>query len=457
MKILNFKFYLLALFTFSTLIFYNQAYCMTIKKTNKDIWKAIEDNDFYMVKKIVMTKGFNADQKILENWTLLHHACKKGNYKIVKLLLEKGARKSLAITDQLGQTPLFWACVNNRFQIVQLLLSDDKAIEFVNIPNNNDETPLYWACLNNRPKMVSLLLEKGAQRSVNKANSNDKTPLDVALFKKNPEIVKLLILFGANMDLAARLKAKEIPEIKKLFDITKRFDRCARLGGGSYYFDEFLIKFAEKDPVMSSFLDELKKSKRADIVKNTTDIWTAIFKDKDEAIKIINESDFDANEINCTGETLLFKVTSINYYDTQILELLLEKGAKESINKKYIGQTPLYNACFHNYFDIAKLLIKNNAFVNTFSEYLGIKCYPILWACYNNNLPLVELLLENGAKDSVNIATKDYTPIILAKINKNEKMVEILLKYGATLDETSPLLTTPKPSKWYLVGLDSKP
>lgn len=83
------------------------------------------------------------------------------------------------IKDDLGWTPLHFACMKGDQNCVKLLL-DRHANP--NIINNKDATPLYTATVYNKTNCVKLLLEYGV----------DTLITDPILLKINPEIKALI-------------------------------------------------------------------------------------------------------------------------------------------------------------------------------------------------------------------------------------------------------------------------
>lgn len=60
-------------------------------------------------------------------------------------------------------------------------------------------TPLHWAALRNKPDLVRVLLKLGAD--CEQRDARDRTPYELASARKSTEAAKLLDLRGSTMNL----------------------------------------------------------------------------------------------------------------------------------------------------------------------------------------------------------------------------------------------------------------
>jgi ankyrin repeat protein len=136
--------------------------------------------------------------------TPINVACAKGYKKIVELLLKNGA--DINAKDKNGKTPLRIACENkkenkNNEEILRLLLSH-KDID-VSIGNDKNETPLHYACLYDKEEIVKLLLPYYTKKTIDKVDIKDRTALHYFAAgggNKNNKIAELLINKGADVN-----------------------------------------------------------------------------------------------------------------------------------------------------------------------------------------------------------------------------------------------------------------
>lgn len=90
-----------------------------------------------------------------KNLTALHLACFSESYAMTKLLIDKGAQKSINQICQ-GYTPLYIAVVYNNRDIARLLL-ENGANQSLSIETQNGQTPLSTAERKGHSDMVTLL------------------------------------------------------------------------------------------------------------------------------------------------------------------------------------------------------------------------------------------------------------------------------------------------------------
>ena len=122
--------------------------------------------------------------------TLLHHACWNGWYDVAKTLVEKYECDPNA-TDDVGSTPLHWAC-HCSAEIVKYLVLNRRCDP--SCRNRYGSTPLHWACRSKQPdiEMVRFLVEdQRCDPSVAQLGGN--TPLHFACTIGSLEIVQFLL------------------------------------------------------------------------------------------------------------------------------------------------------------------------------------------------------------------------------------------------------------------------
>ncbi|XKL65625.1 hypothetical protein PGB90_009045 [Kerria lacca] len=139
--------------------------------------------------------------------TALHKAAIKGDIKLVKSLLRRGANPNHQ--DYAGWTPLHEACIRGWYNVAQALL---KAGANANTPGLHNVTALHDATAWSHISLVKLLLKYGA----NLTSKNDKgdTPLALASgtvrnYLENhgfiPELIKILILLYGYTEFFTKL------------------------------------------------------------------------------------------------------------------------------------------------------------------------------------------------------------------------------------------------------------
>lgn len=81
--------------------------------------------------------------------------------------------------DENDNTALHMASANGHLDILLFILSQPVSSQLVNTPNLQGNTPLHWAVLNRRYEVISALVNFGAICSCE--NVFNETPVDVAI------------------------------------------------------------------------------------------------------------------------------------------------------------------------------------------------------------------------------------------------------------------------------------
>jgi hypothetical protein len=113
----------------------------------------------------------------------------------------------------------------------------------------------------------------------------------------------------------------------------------------------------------------------------------------------------------------------------QGVEKRLAAGAPVNILDEY-GYTPLIHAAVTNRYDVAALLLKNNAQ----TDLIDITGSTALhWAVDNNNIEMCKLLLQYGANPNA-YSANGQPPLFYPLVRKNRELIDLLLKHGANFE-----------------------
>lgn len=121
--------------------------------------------------------------------TPLSHAAEKGHTEVVEQLLETG-RVKLDSTDNAGRTPLFYASLHLRDDIVRLLLKAEAKINHV---DENGRTPMSHVAEMGKATMVQTLLD--AKADIEVRDKSGKTAIFHAV-QNNQDVVVDMLLKG---------------------------------------------------------------------------------------------------------------------------------------------------------------------------------------------------------------------------------------------------------------------
>ena len=118
--------------------------------------------------------------------TPLHIASELGYVKIVRELLENGAKSMINQPEKTGCTPLTLACMTDHRETATCLIIYGAAINF-----DRAFPPLHAAALMGYTDLVRMLLDRGAY--VNLIDMKGETALHYAAYKSHKQIVQLLL------------------------------------------------------------------------------------------------------------------------------------------------------------------------------------------------------------------------------------------------------------------------
>ncbi len=128
------------------------------------------------------------------------------------------------------------------------------------------------------------------------------------------------------------------------------------------------------------------------------------------------------------GLTALHEASRLGY--TEIVQLLVGKGANVNLRMEQVGFTPLLLAIEN--IKIVRFLIENGADVNAKDDILGIT--PLQYAVASGNKEITELLLASGADVNSKEKAFDTTSLHSAVTEGHTEIVELLLANGADTD-----------------------
>lgn len=140
--------------------------------------------------------------------SLLHIACEWGSKHAVEYLIT--TRKcDINATNDVGETPLHFACRHERVEIVALLLKTGRC-NTLNKLNLSKETPLHLACLNADPTIGNLILGNEQLSDLDVPDKFGDTPLMNACRSGGKCLIKQLLDKGCNPVYVNSL-SKEMP------------------------------------------------------------------------------------------------------------------------------------------------------------------------------------------------------------------------------------------------------
>lgn len=179
-------------------ILHSSRSCMFISMLSKQVaFKTIINNDLppEMIIPLMADPSFNPNMTIsfscaigtIEEGTVMHWACARGFFDLIRLFIED-PRCDFLSRDEVGCTPLHLAAAVDQPQIMEILLSKFSP----NVQNDNGWMPLHYAAVNGLDKVVAVILND--PRSEPQAQDHDGwQPLHFSARFNKLSTTKLLI------------------------------------------------------------------------------------------------------------------------------------------------------------------------------------------------------------------------------------------------------------------------
>lgn len=284
-------------------------------------------------------------------------AAARDDFDLVKYIADRRPDLVNARDDD-GSNALFFAVRRGNYQVVKLLL--EKKIE-MNYTNKSGETPLTIACTVNNPDIVKLLCYKKAFTGIR--NAHGQTPLIIAARAGYYDIVKLLLDGGGRLEdrdnagFTALLSSAHNGDLR-IFNLL--LSRGAELNAFDYQGNSPLHVAAAAG---NQALSEALVNKGVDInSRNVTDAATplmaAIQNKRLETSRLLVEKGADVNIVNMAGVSPLMMAVEKN--DAGLVGAMIARGADVNYQDSK-GQTVLMTAASLASEIIIKLLVESGA------------------------------------------------------------------------------------------------
>lgn len=173
------------------------------KKGRTALMTAAWKNHWHVLQ-LLISRGADVNAKDLKDRNVLHNLaadkqCDWG-HDVVELLLRTDCKiDGKDAQDELGRTPLHWACATGKRHLAELLLTRPHGPKAdVNAVELRNKTALHIAAAHGREDIVELLLKYGAD--VNARSDGGWTPLHNACDKGCEKIVRMLLQAGAEIN-----------------------------------------------------------------------------------------------------------------------------------------------------------------------------------------------------------------------------------------------------------------
>jgi ankyrin repeat protein len=390
-------------------------------------------------------------------------AAHQGDLASLDRLLKQSDIDVNQVDDNFGMSALMVAIEAGQIEVVDALIRQPGIN--LNLADAAGNSALHWAAFNNKPNAVKCLLQAGAD--VNLANPRSgATALTLAAEKGRLTIARFLTAQpGIRLDQTRSdgYSALHIAIMQnKLNMVTWLLAVGARVNF-AFPLDEITPLIRAASCGQLAMVKALLK--RSDIELDTVDTeghgalhWAA-FNNKTEALECLLDAGADVNLVNQNdGSTALMWATreghlplvkllatqpriqldladssgycalheAVATEDCDMVECLLEAGAKVDLPIPGIGMTVLVRAAQRGLVRIVKALLDRPGIKLNGLDVGGRSA--LHWAAHSNNGEVLKCLLEAGAKVNLATSTDRLTALIVAAGKGHAEVVQILLK-----------------------------
>ena len=386
--------------------------------------------------------------------TPLMFAIFKGNARIVKQLIDKGA--NVKARDNEGTSVFLYACGFGDGNIIRMLLVRDRTLVNDKTPNSNINGLHYAASLNNLETINFLI--KNVNMNINDRDLNGCTALYYAAYHGKKEAYNLLIKLGANKDIGDNYGVK--PEYI-LSGGSSAVDLGADINGennnsftNTYEENMYIIRTIQESDTnaLRNIMMYSNFNMNSVIIAYETPLTYAIHLGKDDMVNellkyridntnIINietsfiprdDLYFNESRAEFTGYVYLYNASPLQYAifkgNTNIINTLLRFGA--DINRKdSLGNNALMYAASYGNAEVIDTLLNYSS-----NSYRVVDMYgdtPLHNAALLGNTNTLTALM-NRTPININAQNIDgNTPLHLAVKNHNTNTYRFLLLKGA--------------------------
>ena len=197
--------------------------------------------------------------------------------------------------------------------------------------------------------------------------------------------------------------------------------KCNRLFSTVFLALVFMFAIASFEAVGGNARSELEKKGYAYSERSFIDCAE---KGDIEAAKMFISEGININACDKEGQSALMRASLFGH--TEMVKLLLDKGADIKIRSKETQSTALMEAVGGNHADVIQLLAQKGADVN---ERDVLNRTPLHVASMWDFVEVADVLIKLGAKTDA-LDMNDQTPMMVAEQNGNTKMVEFLKSAG---------------------------
>ena len=271
--------------------------------TGTALWYAVH-GDHARVVELLVDHGARLDFRYASGETILHLACARGNPQIVKRLL--AAHADMSAIDQSANTPLDDAVLNDRLDVLRLLVSNGADARHLHPLDGRG--PMQEACIKGFADLIATLVEAGSDPLAR--DRYGLSPLDLAIAYKNQNVIRAL-----------RLLARSKPELETEADSAMESATLRGQTAIAKLLIESGFDVNRPTPAGSTYLND------------------AALKGHDKLVQLLLDHGANLESRNATGGTPLHDAALGG--SAEVIASLLKRGAKIDAIDRDAGATPL--------------------------------------------------------------------------------------------------------------------
>ena len=312
---------------------------------------------------------------------------------VCQVLIDAGA--DIETKDDMGRSPLHWACLSGVFAVVKLLVKTGAGMRGT---DNFGNTSLICASHHGHTDIVRYLVGL-KEVDVDHKSDNGCSALVSAVCKRHTDVMEVLIAAGADIE------TKGIMGRSPLLTASE----------------------AENVQIVKMLVKAGADVRVTDDQGTTSLILAACFGNTDIVRYLVGLPQVDLNHKDNDGYTALYCAAGDNHAD--VVEVLIDAGADIEA-KDDMGRPPLYCACRLGNLAVVKLFVKAGGVRATDNE--GTTC--LMYASEYGHTETVRYLVGLLEVDVNASNTRGSTSLHLAVLQKHSDVVQVLIDAGADVE-----------------------